>query len=706
MDGTSEPLYVVDGLVVGGIDYLNPGDIESMDVLKDAASAAIYGARAANGVVLITTKSGQKGKMNITYSSYFAIQNAAQQIDMLDAEEYKMLMNEGASNAGLTQPFDLNEVPAHDTNWQDALFQKNAPMVNHQISVAGGTDKSTYASSLAYFSQEGIIGGDKSQFDRFTARLNTNHEVNPMFSFGNNLAYSHIVKRGIASNSSFNGAYSSAINIDPLTPVFESDPDILSQSPYDSEPVVVNKAGQVYGISEYVGAEIVNPLALLEIGHDETRVDKLVGNVYGELKPIESLKLSSSLGIDLAYVLDDGFKPLFYLNGAQLNDNKTSVNKRIQRYFTWQWENTMSYTKSINDHNFTALVGMTASESKYEDLSGFNADVPTNDPDNVYLNLATDTVWTASGGAYESALFSTFGRIIYDYQDKYSVSAIIRRDGSSRFGPNRRYGTFKSLGFAWVASDEEFMQNLGPVNFLKIRATWGVNGNQEIGNYRFVSTIDKTRGYTFSAGRVVGSSPSFVENSDIQWEESRQYGVGADIAAYENRLTVTLDYYVKKTEKLLEIAGIPGHIGNAPPTANVGSIQNNGVEIGANWRYQEGDLKYSIGANTAFNKNKITNIENDFIAGASWAIAGQVTRNEEGLPIAYFWGFKTDGIFQNQTEVFQHINNQGQELQTTARPGDVRFVDVSGDGKIDADDRTMIGNPTPDWTFGFNASAD
>jgi len=430
--GNADPLYIVDGMAVTGIDYLNPGDIESMDVLKDAASAAIYGARAANGVVLITTKGGSAGKMNVTYSFYQGIQNPYKKLNMLDAEQYRMLMNEGARNAGLTEPFDLNEIPAHNTNWQDHLFETNAPISNHELSVSGGTEKSTYSSSISYYSQQGIIGGEKSQFDRLTARLNTRHQVNSKFSFGNNLSYTNIVRRGIESNQSFNGAYSSALNLDPLTPLYETDPSKLEQPPYSNEPVVITADGKVYGISEYVGAEVVNPMALLEIQTAETRVDKIIGNIFGELEPIEGLKIRSSLGIDLAYVLNDSYRPLFFLNGAQNNTDKTSVFKAVDRHFTWQWENTASYTKSIDDHNFSVLLGTTASEYNYENLTGFNADVPLTDPDNVYLNMATDTVWVATGGAAHSALFSTFGRITYDYQSRYAFTGIIRRDGSSK----------------------------------------------------------------------------------------------------------------------------------------------------------------------------------------------------------------------------------------------------------------------------------
>lgn len=706
--GNADPLYVVDGMVVGGIDYLNPGDIESVDVLKDAASAAIYGARAANGVVLITTKKGKAGAMNVTYSGYYGIQNVAKQIEMLGAEDYRMLMNEGARNAGLTEPFDLNEIPKHNTNWQDQLFVKNAPMTNHEISVLGGTEKSTYASSISYFSQQGIIGGEKSQFERITARLNTTHQVNDKFRFGNNLSYTNITRRGIGSNESFNGAYSSALNMDPLTPVYEEDADELLLPPYSNEPVIRDADGRIYGISRFVGAEVVNPLALLEIQTAETRVDKVVGNIFGELEVIEGLKFNSSLGIDLAFVMNDGYRPLFFLNGAQNNTDKTSVYKQIDRYFTWQWENTASYTKAINGHNFSVLVGTSARKFNYEDLYGFNAKVPLTDPDNVYLNMAQDTVWVANGGASHSSLLSTFGRLTYDYQSRYSVTAIVRRDGSSKFGPNNRYGVFPSVGVSWIMSEEGFFPSLGPIDLVKFRASYGVNGNEEIGDYQFISTLDKSRGYIFGGGRMIGASPSYIENADIRWEQSEQINAAFDISGYDNRLTASVDYYIKTTKDLLEVIPIPGHVGNDPPFANVGSVQNQGVEMNVNWRNYENELKYSLGVNATYNQNKMTKIGNEekVLPGASWAIAGMVTRAEEGLPIGYFWGYQTDGLFQNTADVFAHIGSTGEPLQPNAKPGDVRFVDVNGDGKINADDRTMIGNPTPDWTFGINANFD
>jgi TonB-linked SusC/RagA family outer membrane protein len=322
--------------------------------------------------------------------------------------------------------------------------------------------------------------------------------------------------------------------------------------------------------------------------------------------------------------------------------------------------------------------------------------------------MATDTAWTASGGAYHEALLSAFGRVTYDYKNKYSLTGILRRDGSSKFGANMRYGIFPSVGVAWVLSDEDFIPDLGDVNFLKLRASYGVNGNQEIGDYQFISVMDKSRGYIFGGGRMVGASPAYIENADIHWEESTQLDIALDVRAFNNRLDATIDYYSKTTGGLLERIPIPAHVGNDPPFANVGSVRNRGVEFSLNWRHFVSGLRYSVGINGAYNHNEMTKIGNEegVLPGATWAVAGMVTRTELGLPIAYFYGYKTAGIFQNTTEVFQHIGRTGEVLQPNAKPGDVRFVDVNNDGILNEQDRTMIGNPTPDLTFGMNGSVE
>lgn len=701
----SNPIYVVDGIRVGGIDYLNPNDIESMDILKDAGSAAIYGASAANGVVLITTKKGKAGKVNVTYSGYYGIQNPVKQLDMLNAQQYMEYWNEAKTNSGITKPeefFDLNEITAN-TNWQDHIFEKNASMAEHNIQVTGGSDKTNFASSLSYFDQTGIIGGDKSYFKRISGRINANHNVNDRIMFGNNIAFTHIEKKNIGSNESFNGVYSSALNLDPLTPLYETDETILSQPPYSNQPVVTDAAGNVYGISTNIGSEVVNPMALLEIQTAKTRVDKLVGSVYASAEIIKGLELKTTAGIDLAYVLDDSYRPLYYLNSAQNNTDKTSVSKTITRYFTWQWDNTMTYTKKIEEHTITALVGISAKEDAMESLFGFNAKVPLTDPNNVYLSMATDTVWQANGGANNHSMFSQFGRLTYDYKSRYALTAIFRRDGSSNFGANNRYGIFPSVGLSWFLSEEPFMPNLGPVNYLKLRGSWGKNGNEDIGYYQYVSSIDKSRGYTFGGGYVVGASPQFAENQDIKWEASEQLDIAFDAGAFENKLTATFDYYVKTTHDLLERVAIPGHVGIGPPFANVGSVQNKGIEIALNWRQKLNDLNYSFGVNVGYNVNEMVKI-NSQIGGAQWSVYPDITKTTIGEPIAYFYGYKTDGLFQNQAEIYQHIGSTGNVLQPNAKPGDVRFVDVNNDGVLSDDDRTKIGNPTPDMTLGINGS--
>lgn len=704
----AKPLYVVDGMAVGGIDYLNPGDIESIDVLKDAASAAIYGSRAANGVILITTKTGSAGKTTVTYDAYYGIQNVARTLDMLNADEYKMMMNEGAANAGLTEPFDLNEISAFDTDWQEALFIKNAPMQSHQLSVNGNNGKSSYTSSFSYFNQEGIIGGPESKFERITGRLNSRHKVSDFFNFGNNLSYTHLKKNDISANTSFTGAYSSALNLDPLTPVLEERELQLQQYPFSIENVVTNEDGIPYGISQNVAAEIVNPLGLLAIDYDDLFKDEIVGNLFGEIQPLKGLRFRSSIGVNLAYLKFQGYTPEYFLNGAQLNDAGNRGFKRFERYFTWQWNNVLSYEKQMGDHGFTVMAGTEAIATNFENLGGSAGEITIIDDEQIFLALARDTTSLPQNEGWEYASSSIFSRLNYNYQEKYSLTAIFRRDGSSRFGPGNRYGNYNSLGAAWIISRENFFKKDGFVNYLKLRAGWGVNGNDRIGDYQFISQIISNRNYEIGGVPQIGTSPLSIANEGIRWEDNRQVNVGLDFGVFENRLQGAIDYYVKTNEGLLEKVSILGHVGNDPSDSNAGSIVNKGVELSLNWRNKSNGFSYNFGINGAYNKNEVTFIANPekVIIGENWAVAGPVTRSIEGLPIAYFWGYKTDGIFQNENDVFSHINSDGELLQPRAIPGDVRFLDIDGDGIINENDRTIIGNPTPDVTFGINLGAD
>lgn len=705
--GNADPLYIVDGLLVGGIDYLNPSDIETIDVLKDAASAAIYGVRGGNGVVLITTKSGKVGKTQVSYEGYVGVQNPWRKINMLNAQEYVLLQNEMYSASNLTSPFGSHTAYGEGTDWQDEIFSKDAPIMNHQLTISGGTEKSTFAATMGYFTQEGIIGGDKSQYDRITTRINSTHKVSNKFTFGQNLSYSRIDRRNIDSNNEFGGILVGALNIDPITPVFETDPAQLATY----HPNAVKDAnGNVYGISKYATQEIVNPLARLEVTYGKYKLDKIVGNFFGEYEFIKGLKLRSSFGIDLAYGTGNGYTPIYYLNAAQ-NRDKSSVNKSVDRWFTWLWENTISYQKTFGNHNLSILLGTSAQENKYENIGGGKANLVFNNFNNAYLSAATDEdSQTIYGGAGESAFLSYFGRAVYDYKGKYLLTVTVRRDGSSRFGANNRFATLPSVSLGWVASDEEFMQNIGFIDFLKVRASWGQNGNANIGDYSWTTTVYNGAGYGFGTGSTFtpGSVPLSGSNADLGWEKSEQTDIGIDVHFLKGQLSLTADYYIKTSKGLLFNPAIPAVVGSfGNPTANAGEVQNKGIEIALNYKGEVKDLKYSVGVNFSYNKNQFKKITNgsDFLGGASFSTYGTASRAQVGYPIAYFWGLKTDGLFQNETDVENHVGPNGGLIQPNAKPGDIKFVDLNNDGVINDGDRTMIGNPTPDWTYGITLGA-
>ncbi|MFY0606661.1 MAG: TonB-dependent receptor [Cyclobacteriaceae bacterium] len=708
-DYNSEPLYLVDGIAVNSIDNLNPGDIKSMDVLKDAASSSIYGARAANGVVLITTHSGGDGKTSITYSGYRGVQNAANRVDLLNADQYVELMAEGGVKDINGVVFDPNQIPANDTDWQEELFTANAPIESHQVSLSGGSENASYASSVSYFNQEGVIGGDRSKFERFTARLNANFTVNDWLKWGSSVSYAHIESRGVASNASFNGPYSSAINMDPLTAVYERDADILAndQLRYGNNPYVLNEDGVAYAISNNVRGEVVNPLAWLSLQNGRGFKDQVLGSVFAEVEPITGLKLKSTHSIDLSYYENAGFSQQFYLNSTTNFTNAPGVNSSLQRDVAHQMENTAIYEKQLGAHKFNFLAGMSTlvNTGRYVGGSGQGID-PTN-PDLIYLNLTIDSTQRTSGYEYEVLRASMFSRLLYDYNDRLSFSATYRRDGSSNFGANNRFGNFFSVGASWVISDEAFFPDIPALSLLKLRTSWGQNGNDNIRPFAYAAVVDFNIAYNFANGANPGGIPAYVENQDIKWETSEQFNVALETGFFDDRLTGTFDYYKKTTKDLLQLEIGLASIGVPLSWTNIGVMENEGFEIAVNWRNQVNDFKYSIGFNAARNKNTMVEVANEagFIQGASWALAGEVTRTIEGLPVTSFFGFKTDGIFQSDREVNAHISKTGDPIQPNALPGDIRYVDTNGDGVISDADRTAIGSPIPDWTMGSNLSA-
>lgn len=722
--GNNEPLWVVDGVIVdsGGIGFLNQSDIASMEVLKDAASQAIYGARAAAGVILITTKKGRSGKMSVNYNGYTGFSEAARKLNLMNATEYATIMNERYAN-GYSDPSKPYDLPYKNvsslgagTDWQSTIFNNNAQRMGHELSLSGGNDVSTFYVSFGLLDQEGIVATPISNYNRKNIRLNSTHKVVKGLTFGQTLGYSHEKNVGIGNtNNEYGGPLSSAINLDPITPAIITDPAVANSSPYNSQAGILRDAnGNPYGVSSIVTQEMSNPLAYIQ-----TRLgnygwsDNFVGNAYLELEAIKGLKIRSTLGGKLAYWGSESFTPVSFLNTSTI----TAVNnltRTSNKGFGWNIENTVSYTKQIDDHNFTVLVGQGAyvdnitsgSTVTYNNIPYTNFDEATFPKDHPQANINA----SASNG-FEHKVTSLFARANYDYKEKYLVTGIVRRDGSSRFGQNYKYGTFPSFSLGWVPTKEDFWPQNNVVTQLKFRGGYGITGSDAIGDFKFLPTIGSGRNYTIGnqGSVVVGNSPNAPANPDLKWEETTQANVAFDITFF-NDLTLTTDFYIKKSNGILQDIDLPGHVGSAgKPSANIADMQNKGIDIELSYRKKLGKLNLGLNGNISYLENEVTNLGSgiQFISGdASFQNMGAVTRTQVGQAYNAFYGFKTQGIFQNQAEIAAYTNATGGLIQPNAHPGDFRWQDLNGDGTITDDDKTFIGNPLPKYTFGFTINLD
>ncbi len=712
----SDPLYIVDGVPVdiGGIDYLNQSDIASIQVLKDAASAAIYGTRAASGVILITTKKGKAGEMKVHYSGYYGIQEPAKTLDLLTAAEYATLRNESsvAGGKGIIYP-DPRALGA-GTDWQSTLFNHSAKIQNHQLSISGGSEKATYYTSFGYYNQEGIVATPISHYKRFTARLNTTLRVKDWLTFGENLGYSYIKNKGsLNTNSEFGGPLSSAINLDPITPVVVTDPEVADKNPYSENPVVRNAQGQPYGISSIVGQEMTNPLAYIQtqLGNYGWS-HNIVGNAYVEIGPIRGLTFRSSIGAKLAFYGSESFTPIYYLSPTVSNTGNTSFYRANNQGLIWNWDNTLSYTHDFGPHHLKVLVGTSAQANNASGVNGVYQGIPADNFADGSMNFQVPTDHRIAGGFENQPyrLQSYFGRLSYNYMDKYLVTGILRVDGSSRFGSNYRYGSFPSVSLGWVPSLEGFWAPNEVLNYLKIRGSYGINGNdQSLSDFQYVSTIGGGRNYVFGPGTVYsGYSPNAPANPDLRWEQTSQLDIGFDANLF-NDFTLAVDVYKKKTTGMLRQVRIPGYVGaTGQPFGNVASLEDKGIEVEAGYQKQVGAVGLKINANASYVKNTITDIGlQDFISGQTVQniSTGQISRTVVGRPINVFYGFVSKGIFQTEAEVEAYVNKSGELIQPEAKPGDFRWADLNDDGEITDDDRTYLGDPTPHWTFGVTAVA-
>jgi TonB-dependent starch-binding outer membrane protein SusC len=708
--GSSDPLFVVDGVpVTGGIDYLNQNDVESIEVLKDAASAAIYGARAASGVIIVTTKQGKAGKVAVTYNMYMGQQAPVRKLALLNGTQYATLMNEASVASKGEILFRDPSVYGVGTDWQDAVFNQAAPLQNHELGISVGTEKSKYYASFGYYNQTGIVASPQSAWERYTARLNSSHKLNDYISIGTTLGYTKVSARGSSTNSEYGGVLSRAMNMDPITPLLETDPSVLGSNIFKNFAVVRNEDGIPYGISKYVGSEILNPAAAIAVSQGYSWADKIVTNAYLEIEPIKGLKYRSTYGADIAFWGANNFRPIYYLNAANRSD-VTSYNRSQSRGLYWIWNNTISYAKLIGQHNFSALVGQEANRNHGENVTGSVQNMPVTNIKDASLNFASVQADQNYGGfEYDGAILSYFGRINYDYAGKYLLTALIRRDGSPRFGSNNRFGVFPSLSMGWVLSEEDFIKNIKPINFLKLRASWGVNGNDNIGNFRYVSTVGGGRNYTFGTADKLynGISPNAISNPDLKWEQTTQTNLGFDAKLFKH-ITLTVDVFQKTTTGMLLEIKVPAYIGNDGPIGNVASLENKGLEVELGYEKKFGKLGINFAGNVSFIQNQITDLgpEKKFLPGQTFSPQNlEISRTTVGESFGYFYGYQTQGIFQNQAEVNSYKSKDGAIIQPNAQPGDFRFADLDGNGVINANDRTKIGNPTPNLTYGFSFSA-
>lgn len=734
--GDSAPLYVIDGVAGSDINTLNPADIESIDVLKDAASAAIYGSRAANGVILVTTKQGKTGKIQLSYDMYYGWQNVYKMPNTLNAQQFMAITDETNFNNGVpalnwqTQlgeyTWNMLQNGWQGTNWLDEMRNENAAMQNHAINLTGGNEMSKFSAGFSFTSQDGIIGkGTVPNYTRYTARINSDHVLlkgsdRDIIKIGENLLFYYSNQSTIAQTSTlYNDVYNS-IKTTPLLPMHNAEGELFDY--HDMQ-----QTGWVYDDKQG------NPILMMQKAHglNKNRTYGLNATAYLEVEPIKNLKWRSSFSYRMT---NSSYRSLTAPYQAATNEGSASyiVAQSSALGHNISQENTISYIlPNWNGHLFDVLVGQSFEKTiPGENLSIINSvtegqQLPTMKPDmdhawisNTIGNAATDI----EGYPFDEwALASFFGRINYNYKDKYMATLIIRADGSSNFARGNRWGIFPSVSAGWLISEEKFMESTrGWLDFLKLRASWGQNGNQSIPNFQYVSPIafDLSHGYQFGQTHIAtgklpttGAYATTLANENVTWEKSEQINLGIDAVFLGNRLRVSADWYNKKTKDWLVQAPVLSTAGTQAPYINGGDVSNKGVELSLAWNDRVGkDFTYGLSLNASYNKNEVTRIANSegIIHGNEGAIASvnaaEFYRAQVGYPIGYFWGYQTAGVFQNQKQIDDWKAAGNGVAQANPQPGDLIYVDRHHDGVIDEKDKTMIGNPHPDWRLGFSVN--
>jgi TonB-linked SusC/RagA family outer membrane protein len=727
--GNSQPLYLIDG-IGGDISTLNPADIESIDVLKDAASAAIYGAQAANGVVLVTTKQGREGKAKVTFDGYFGVQSVARQTNLLNAQQYMTIMDEQNVNDGKS-PYDWSSIKSIwnsdgsiiDTNWLDSMFKDNATTESYTVGITGGSKTSTYAMSLGYMDQEGIVGGkDVSDYARYNFRINSDHKLfDNILTVGEQASFVYVNSKGINVGNQYNNTLRGAFGTSPIAPIY-SDNNYFD-SPYNdtSNSDWYNADGNPYG-------------SMMTNSNNETKTATFSGNAYAQLQPIKNLKIKTVLGVVYGSSEYRSYTPKYHFNkyDTEYDAAYTKVSQNMNHSLGITWTNTAAYDFKLDKNAFNILVGMESYRYSGMYLGASQAYLKEGFDtwDYAYINngtaATTDKGLSASGNPHdESRSISYFGRLGWNFDERYMINVTVRRDGSSKFADGHRFGTFPSVSAGWNVTNEKFMESTQNwLDFLKIRVSWGRVGNQNIDNYQYLAPITTSNthyyfgsalgangvydnSYATNLADNYGAYPSRFSNENLTWETSEQTNVGFDATLLRSRLSINFDYYIKNTKDWLVVAPILATSGSGAPYINGGSVKNQGVELNLNWHDNIGAFNYSIGVNGAFNKNRVGEIPNEdgIIHGNTNELYDNATefyRAENGHAIGYFWGYQTAGIFQNEQEIDDWIAAGNGVLLSDVRPGDVKFVDQNHDGVIDDNDKVDLGNGLPKFSYGFN----
>lgn len=732
--GNNGPLYLIDG-VGGDINTVNPADIESIDVLKDAASAAIYGAQAANGVVLVTTKHGKAGRARVTLDAYVGWQSVARKADMLDSREYMAIMDEQALNSG-KGAYDWTQYNIHDingnlndTDWMDQMIKDGALTQSYNIGVSGGSDAATYALSFGYLDQEGVVGGkDKSNYRRYNFRLNTDQKLSSWAKIGQQVGVVYKNTKGISVGDQYNNSLRGAFAASPLSPVYANNPFVGSQTEAGGD---VSKYDGWYGFPYYDTSsdgswwpEQGNPYGSMMIGNQKDNRDvALTGNVYAEIEPIKNLKFRTQLGLVYTTSENRSFSPLYHLSTYSFNTTKTEATQGMGHGLNMTFTNTLSYDFKLWGHQFTPMIGMESSRYEGTGIYGKNGYLKDgyDNWEHAYLNNATGTTaddgMQVSGNPHDkSRTVSYFGRLGWNWKETYMINATLRADGSSRFASGHRFGWFPSISAGWTVTNEKFMKPFTKwIDYLKFRASWGQVGNQNIDNYQYLAPIKSSNThYNFGTGMGTaaqsenwGAYPSRLANPELTWETSEQTNIGIDARLLGGHLAANFDFYWKTTKDWLVQAPILATAGTGAPYINGGDVKNYGWELALNWNDKLGkDFTYNIGVNGAWNKNEVGNIPNEdgIIHGRTNMLfdnSEEFYRAENGHPIGYFWGYKTAGIFQSQADIDAWAAAGNGIKQSNVQPGDVKYVDVNHDGAINAADKVDLGNGTPDFTLGL-----